>query len=126
MNSPTIVVAVNGDTATIERPLARALTREWPPTIYAAASTISEVGVSGLSIEFPNTEYPGQFEETGFAARQVCSSLTVPADYGRTLSARQTSSRLVPCSPYSPGCWMRLNLNSVIRRRVLPARPFRP
>ncbi|MCA9230346.1 MAG: hypothetical protein KDA57_06830 [Planctomycetales bacterium] len=41
---------------------------EWKPTLYAAHSTVEEVGIEQLAFEFPITPYSGHFTELGFNA----------------------------------------------------------
>ncbi|MBL7223358.1 MAG: hypothetical protein ISS72_05875 [Candidatus Brocadiae bacterium] len=51
-----------------DRPLRTDVRAEWKPRLYAAASSVEEVGIEGLRFEFPNTPYRGHFTERGFNA----------------------------------------------------------
>ncbi len=41
---------------------------DWKPSIYAAGSSVEEVGIERLGFEFPQTPYEGHFSEQGFNA----------------------------------------------------------
>jgi hypothetical protein len=51
-----------------DRPLRTDVQPEWQPTLFAAASSVEEVGIENLGFEFPNTPYKGHFTELGFNA----------------------------------------------------------
>lgn len=59
------VSEVSGDQWTFTRPLLLDVRPEWRPTLVRCSS-IQEVGVEGLSIEFPKTKYPGHLKESGY------------------------------------------------------------
>lgn len=94
MQLPTRVLAVDGDTVTLERALPVRIRPEWHPEVLAVAPEVSEVGVVGLTIEFAHTPYPGHFEEEGFNAiaftnvwhGYVSDVRIVNADYGVKLT----------------------------------------
>ncbi len=64
------ITGVNGELNEIrfDRPLRTDVRLAWRPTIYAAASSVEEVGIEGLSFEFPPTPYAGHFTELGYNA----------------------------------------------------------
>lgn len=51
-----------------DRPLRTDVRAEWKPTIYAASSSVEEVGIEDLAFEFPVTPYKGHFTELGYNA----------------------------------------------------------
>lgn len=51
-----------------DRPLRTDVRAEWKPRLYAAGSSVEDVGIEGISFEFPNTPYRGHFTELGFNA----------------------------------------------------------
>lgn len=51
-----------------DRPLRTDVRLAWRPTLYPASSSVEEVGIEGLSFEFPPTPYAGHFSEVGFNA----------------------------------------------------------
>ena len=51
-----------------DRPLRTDVRPEWTPALFAAASSVEEVGLEELGFEFPNTPYLGHFTEVGFNA----------------------------------------------------------
>lgn len=59
------VDTVEGDQWTFKRPLLLDVRPEWRPTLVRRQS-IQEVGVEGLSMEFPKTKYPGHLKEAGY------------------------------------------------------------
>jgi Pectate lyase superfamily protein len=62
------VLAVSGNTLTLERPLPADVRSVWTPQIYGFAPTTQETGVENLSIEFPNVPYAGHLVEKGYNA----------------------------------------------------------
>lgn len=53
---------------TFDRPLRTDVRPQWSPTLREARSTVEEVGVEHLAIEFPVTPYQGHFTELGHNA----------------------------------------------------------
>lgn len=51
-----------------DRPLRTDVLPDWQPTLFAAASSVEEVGIENLGFSFPNTPYRGHFTELGFNA----------------------------------------------------------
>ncbi|MBI2479235.1 MAG: hypothetical protein HYV60_11560 [Planctomycetia bacterium] len=51
-----------------DRPLRTDVRSEWTPQIYAAASSVEEVGIEDLGFEFPELPYQGHFTELGYNA----------------------------------------------------------
>ncbi len=62
------IVAVTGNTVTIDRPLRFDIRPEWKPTLYPFAPEVVESGLENVGFEFPNTPYEGHFTELGFNA----------------------------------------------------------
>lgn len=54
-----------GDQWTLSRPLLLDVRPEWRPTLVRCAS-IQEVGVEGITLEFPKSKYPGHLKESGY------------------------------------------------------------
>lgn len=60
------VVSVEGNRLELERPLRLDIRKSWAPMLKTYDPTVSEVGIEGLTIEFPVKPYPGHtFEERG-------------------------------------------------------------
>lgn len=51
-----------------DRPLRTDVRLCWQPTLSPATSSVQEVGIEGISFEFPPTPYAGHFSEVGFNA----------------------------------------------------------
>ena len=51
-----------------DRPLRTDVRLEWRPALFAAASSVEEVGIEELGFAFPNTPYLGHFKEVGYNA----------------------------------------------------------
>lgn len=51
-----------------DRPLRTDVRLSWRPTLYLASSSAEEVGIEGISFEFPPTPYAGHFTEVGYNA----------------------------------------------------------
>lgn len=62
------VVKISGNQIQIDRPLRFDIRPEWKPGVVGFEPTVSESGVENLCFEFPNTPYPGHFNESGFNA----------------------------------------------------------
>lgn len=62
------VVSISNNVLTFDRPLRADVRSAWSPQIYAFAPTVRETGVEGLTLEFPNTTYPGHLVEKGYNA----------------------------------------------------------
>lgn len=63
-----IVIAVSGNKMTINRPLRWDIREEWKPQLCECDPSTSESGVEDLAVEFPKTEYRGEFSEMGYNA----------------------------------------------------------
>lgn len=61
-------VDVAADRIEFDRPLRTDVLSQWKPQIYAAGSSVEEVGIEDLGFEFPNQPYQGHFTELGFNA----------------------------------------------------------
>lgn len=68
MDFYTRVTAVTATGIEIERALPVDIDLAWSPTVKSVDPTTSEVGVEELAIEFPETPYPGHFDELGYNA----------------------------------------------------------
>jgi hypothetical protein len=62
------VVAVEGTTVTIDRPLRTDVRREWEPEVWSFRPTVTECGVEHLSFEFPGVPKKKHLQEEGFNA----------------------------------------------------------
>ena len=62
------VADVGNGTVTLERPIPLEVRTAWTPQLRALTSSVNEVGIEGLSIEFAGTRYPGHFKEEGYNA----------------------------------------------------------
>jgi hypothetical protein len=60
------VTAVSGTSITLERPLPVDVRAEWKPEIHRLAPTIQDVGVERLTLQFPESAYPGHLAELGY------------------------------------------------------------
>lgn len=52
----------------IDRPLRTDVRLSWRPTLYPATSSAQEIGIEGISFEFPPNPYAGHFTEVGYNA----------------------------------------------------------
>jgi hypothetical protein len=62
------VAAVQGKEITLERPLRVDVHLGWSPEVHSHKPAVQEVGIEGLSIEFPDVKYAGHFKEPGYNA----------------------------------------------------------
>jgi hypothetical protein len=62
------VVAFDGASGrvTLDRPLWTDVRLEWSPRLVVDRSSVEEVGIEGMTFEFPVTTYKGHFTEVGF------------------------------------------------------------
>jgi Pectate lyase superfamily protein len=68
MDFYTRVSQVTASGVEIERELPVDVELGWSPTVKTVAPKVSEVGIEHLAIEFPETDYPGHFQELGYNA----------------------------------------------------------
>lgn len=61
-------VDTTGKRIEFDRSLRTDVRREWDPRIYAAASSVEEVGIEDLGFDFPELPYKGHFTELGYNA----------------------------------------------------------
>ncbi len=66
------ITAIDGDRVTIKEPLLHDLRPAWH-TALTATPLLSEVGIEGLRIEFPETPYGGHHREAGYNAIYLTS-----------------------------------------------------
>jgi hypothetical protein len=52
-------------TVTLDRPLRIDARLEWRPVLFEDASSVEEIGIENLTVEFPATDYLGHFAELG-------------------------------------------------------------
>ncbi len=79
----------------IERALPLDVELEWSPVIKSVKPGVSEIGVEELAVEFPETTYPGHFDELGYNAVHfnnvqdswVKNVRVVNADYGINITS---------------------------------------
>ena len=62
------IIAINGKTLTLDRPLRFDLRTDWKPTLNLLTVEVTESGVESLGFEFPNEPYEGHFSELGYNA----------------------------------------------------------
>lgn len=62
------ITKIAGDQVWFDRPLRFNIQPQWQPRIVSFEPTVSESGVEDLCFEFPNTPYPGHFNEQGYNA----------------------------------------------------------
>ncbi len=62
------VVARDGERVRFDRPLRVDVRPEWRPELRSFEPTLEEIGIEGLTIEFPLVEYPGHHQEPGYNA----------------------------------------------------------
>ena len=60
------VVKVEGRTITLNRPLRFDVRPDWQPTVERFAPPLTDVGVEGITFDFPVRQYAGHFKEIGF------------------------------------------------------------
>lgn len=60
------VKKVDGQTVVLNRPLRFDVRPEWQPTVERFMPPVVDVGVEGLTFDFPVREYAGHFKEVGF------------------------------------------------------------
>ena len=65
------VVKVDGDRIELDRPLRLDMQLEWEPVLYTFQSTVEEVGIEGVTFEFPGVEKKKHLLEEGFNAIQM-------------------------------------------------------
>ena len=70
------ITDVNGELKEIhfDRPLRTDVRLSWQPTLYPASSSVEEVGIEGMSFEYPPTPYAGHFSEVGYNAIAMSGS----------------------------------------------------
>lgn len=59
------IVAINGKTVTLNRPLRWDVRPEWKAALFSVRVSLREVGLEGFRMEFPDTPYPGHYKEVG-------------------------------------------------------------
>jgi hypothetical protein len=62
------VTRIDGSRIAIDRPLRCDLKSQWQPQVRSFEPTVSECGLENIGFEFPNTPYPGHFNELGYNA----------------------------------------------------------
>ena len=62
------ITKISGNEVWFDRPLRFDVQSQWKPRIVSFELTVSESGVENLCFEFPNTPYPGHFNELGYNA----------------------------------------------------------
>ena len=62
------ILKISGNKILFDRPLRFDIKAEWNPRVVSFEPTVSECGIENLCFEFPNTPYPGHFNEQGFNA----------------------------------------------------------
>jgi hypothetical protein len=65
-SQPAQVVSIVGSRLRLNRPLRTDLRLDWRPEVRAFAPSVTESGLEGLTLEFPQTPYRGHFTEEGF------------------------------------------------------------
>jgi hypothetical protein len=62
------IVNISGNKIEFDRPLRFNIKPEWRPRIVSFEPTVTECGIENVCFEFPNSPYPGHFNEQGFNA----------------------------------------------------------
>lgn len=62
------IIGIAGDLVTLERALPFDVKVSWTPELHVYKTTVEEVGVEELTIEFPVMPYPDHFKEAGYNA----------------------------------------------------------
>jgi len=62
------ITKISGNRIEFDRPLRFNIKPEWNPRVVSFEPTVSECAIENLCFEFPNTPYPGHFNEQGFNA----------------------------------------------------------
>lgn len=60
------VVKNEGQTVVLNRPLRFDVRPEWQPTVERFSPPVTDVGVEGITFDFPVRQYAGHFKEVGF------------------------------------------------------------
>ena len=60
------VAAVGANSITLVRTFPFEINTAWKPTVTAAAPTVRELGIEGLTLEMAKVPYPGHFNERGY------------------------------------------------------------
>jgi hypothetical protein len=60
------ITRISGNKITLERPLRLHVRTKWKPRILTVSGLVSEVGIEGFTMEFPDVPYLGHFKEVGF------------------------------------------------------------
>lgn len=60
------VIKAEGTVLTLNRPLRFDVRPEWQPTVERFAPPLTDVGVEGMTFDFPVQQYAGHFKEIGF------------------------------------------------------------
>lgn len=78
--------AVDGQQLTLGQPLRIDARPEWKPTLFRRPA-IQEVGVEGLTFEFPLTKYPGHLREKGYNGIYVQAAINCWVRDVKTINA---------------------------------------
>lgn len=62
---PVRITAISGNRITIDRPLGVDYRREWSPQVRTCNPTVEEVGIEGMTLDYPLEKYPGHWNEVG-------------------------------------------------------------
>ena len=65
------ITSISNNTLTLERPLPITIDPRYSAELHSASASYSEVGLEGLTLEFPETDYPGHFNEAGYNGIQM-------------------------------------------------------
>ena len=60
------IAAISGNKIALERPLRLNVRTKWSPRILTVSGQVSEVGMEGFTMEFPDVPYKGHFKEDGY------------------------------------------------------------
>lgn len=68
------IVSVEGSTLKLNRPLRFDIRSEWQPTVERFLPPLADVGVEGITFDFPVQQYAGHFKEIGFNPVEITRS----------------------------------------------------
>lgn len=60
------ITNISGNTLTLERPLPITVSPNYMAELHSVSVAYGEVGFEGMTLEFPETTYPGHFNELGY------------------------------------------------------------
>lgn len=68
------VTNVNGNKITLDRGLRFDVHKKWKPSVQLFTPAVTDVGIEGITFDFPAEQYQGHFKEIGYNPVQIGSS----------------------------------------------------